>query len=134
MQTIAETIGTKTEAHVRTFFVSNRRRYNLDQELKKYEAEKEEAAASTTATAAASEAINSNNKKDDSKKRELPAANATTTGVSAIPSVIADESDNTTSSEATVTKSTKDEAKFNNSNTNIQKDNVIMEVSKLYTY
>ncbi|XP_018803008.1 PREDICTED: REST corepressor isoform X1 [Bactrocera latifrons] len=127
-QTIAETIGTKTEAHVRTFFVSNRRRYNLDQELKKYEAEKEEAAATATASATASETINSNNKKDESKKREPSAANATATGVSAISSVIADESDNTTSSEATVTKSTKDESKLNNSNANLQKDNVIMEI------
>ncbi|XP_011187552.1 REST corepressor isoform X2 [Zeugodacus cucurbitae] len=127
-QTIAETIGTKTEAHVRTFFVSNRRRYNLDQELKKYEAEKEETAASASATAAASETTNNSNKKDDSKKRELPAANAAASGVSAISSVIADESDTTTSSETTATKSAKDEAKFNNSNINSQKDNVIMEI------
>ena len=37
--TIAEVIGTKTESHVRSFFVNYRRRYNLDNALKEYEAE-----------------------------------------------------------------------------------------------
>merc|ERR1712012_1122752 len=37
--TIAEIIGTKTESHVRSFFVNYRRRYNLDNALKEYEAE-----------------------------------------------------------------------------------------------
>lgn len=36
---IAETIGTKTEAQVRTFFINYRRRYNLDTVLKEYETE-----------------------------------------------------------------------------------------------
>ncbi|KAJ9584322.1 hypothetical protein L9F63_021322, partial [Diploptera punctata] len=36
---IAEVIGTKTEAHLRTFFVNYRRRYNLDAVLKEFEAE-----------------------------------------------------------------------------------------------
>ena len=36
---IAEIIGTKTESHVRSFFVNYRRRYNLDNALKEYEAE-----------------------------------------------------------------------------------------------
>ncbi|XP_037914688.1 REST corepressor 2 isoform X2 [Hermetia illucens] len=40
-QAIAEIIGTKTEAQVRTFFVNYRRRYNLDSVLKEYEAEKD---------------------------------------------------------------------------------------------
>lgn len=40
-QTIADTLGTKTDAHVRTFYVNYRRRYNLDQILKEHEAEKE---------------------------------------------------------------------------------------------
>ena len=31
---IAEVIGTKTESHVRSFFVNYRRRYNLDNALK----------------------------------------------------------------------------------------------------
>lgn len=35
---IAEIIGTKTESHVRSFFVNYRRRYNLDAALKEYEA------------------------------------------------------------------------------------------------
>merc|ERR1711881_273997 len=35
---IAEVIGTKTESHVRSFFVNYRRRYNLDNALKEYEA------------------------------------------------------------------------------------------------
>ncbi|XP_023347554.1 REST corepressor 3 [Eurytemora carolleeae] len=36
---IAEILGTKTEAHTRNFFVSFKRRYNLDSVLKEYEAE-----------------------------------------------------------------------------------------------
>jgi hypothetical protein len=36
---IAEVIGNKTEAHVRSFFVNYRRRYNLDEVLAAYEAE-----------------------------------------------------------------------------------------------
>ncbi|KAK7872236.1 hypothetical protein R5R35_012095 [Gryllus longicercus] len=36
---IAEVLGTKTEAHVRSFFVNYRRRYNLDAVLKEFEAE-----------------------------------------------------------------------------------------------
>ncbi|CAH4034592.1 unnamed protein product [Pieris brassicae] len=39
-QAIAETLGTKTEAHVRTFFVSYRRRYNLDAVLREHEADR----------------------------------------------------------------------------------------------
>ncbi|KAH8234546.1 hypothetical protein KR038_003115, partial [Drosophila bunnanda] len=39
---IAKLVATKTEAHVRTFFVNNRRRYNLDQIVKEYEAGKSE--------------------------------------------------------------------------------------------
>lgn len=36
---IAEVIGNKTEAHVRSFFVNYRRRYNLDAVLQEFEAE-----------------------------------------------------------------------------------------------
>jgi len=36
---IAEVIGTKTESHVRSFYVNYRRRYNLDTVLKEYEEE-----------------------------------------------------------------------------------------------
>ncbi|KAL7744591.1 hypothetical protein ACLKA6_017105 [Drosophila palustris] len=56
---IAKVVGTKTEAHVRTFYVSNRRRFNLDQIVKEYEAtikadeeENNDAAAATAAAAA----------------------------------------------------------------------------------
>lgn len=38
-QAIAETLGTKTEAHVRSFFISYRRRYNLDAVVREHEAE-----------------------------------------------------------------------------------------------
>lgn len=41
MQRIADIIGTKSESQLRTFYMSNRRRYNLDQALKKYETDKE---------------------------------------------------------------------------------------------
>jgi len=36
---IAEILGTKTEAHVRSFFVNYKRRYKLDDALKEHEAE-----------------------------------------------------------------------------------------------
>lgn len=39
-QAIAETLGTKTEAHIRTFFLSYRRRYNLDAVLREHEADR----------------------------------------------------------------------------------------------
>ncbi|XP_045773747.1 REST corepressor 1 isoform X3 [Maniola jurtina] len=39
-QAIAETLGTKTEAHIRTFFISYRRRYNLDAVLREHEADR----------------------------------------------------------------------------------------------
>ncbi|XP_026476998.1 REST corepressor-like isoform X1 [Ctenocephalides felis] len=39
-QAIAEAIGSKTEAHVRAFFINYRRRYNLDSVLRDYEQEK----------------------------------------------------------------------------------------------
>ncbi|XP_026330760.1 REST corepressor 1 isoform X2 [Hyposmocoma kahamanoa] len=39
-QAIAETLGTKTEAHVRTFFISYRRRFNLDAVLREHEADR----------------------------------------------------------------------------------------------
>ncbi|CAH0393659.1 unnamed protein product [Bemisia tabaci] len=38
-QAIADVIGTKTEAHMRTFFVNYRRRFNLDLVLREYEDE-----------------------------------------------------------------------------------------------
>jgi len=36
---IASILGTKTESHVRSFFVNYKRRYNLDSAYKEYEAE-----------------------------------------------------------------------------------------------
>jgi len=36
---IASILGTKTESHVRSFFVNYRRRYDLDSAYKEYEAE-----------------------------------------------------------------------------------------------
>ena len=36
---IADVIGTKNETHVRMFFISYRKRYNLDAVLKEYEEE-----------------------------------------------------------------------------------------------
>ena len=45
---IAEVLGTKTEAHVRSFFVNQRQRYNLDEVLRSYEQEHGIAHSSTT--------------------------------------------------------------------------------------
>lgn len=57
-QTIAETIGTKTETHLKTFWVNYRRRYNLDSILREWESEKGSggsgASSSVTATASPS--------------------------------------------------------------------------------
>ncbi|XP_059062168.1 REST corepressor isoform X3 [Achroia grisella] len=49
-QAIAETLGTKTEAHVRTFFVSYRRRYNLDAVLREHEQDRAHILQGTTST------------------------------------------------------------------------------------
>ena len=38
-QAIAEVIGTKTESHVRSFYVNYRKKYNLDSAMKEFEAE-----------------------------------------------------------------------------------------------
>ncbi|KAH8386585.1 hypothetical protein KR093_001335, partial [Drosophila rubida] len=67
---IAKVVGTKTEAHVRTFYVSHRRRHNLDQIVKEYEAstakdeavmleqeQSSDATAATTATTGAAAAV-----------------------------------------------------------------------------
>ncbi|XP_075976786.1 REST corepressor isoform X2 [Anticarsia gemmatalis] len=55
-QAIADTLGTKTEAHVRSFFISYRRRYNLDAMVREHEAERGNAhhiQAGTTSTESA---------------------------------------------------------------------------------
>ena len=38
-KTIAEVLGTKTESHVRSYYVNYKRRYNLDGAYKEYEEE-----------------------------------------------------------------------------------------------
>lgn len=73
-QAIAETLGTKSEAHVRTFFISYRRRYNLDAVLREHEAERGNAAhieSGTTST----------------ETPETSVDNPTTNGTSSSPSV-----------------------------------------------
>lgn len=42
IQAIADTIGTKVEAQLRTFYVNYRRKYNLDNVLKEFEAEQKQ--------------------------------------------------------------------------------------------
>lgn len=66
-QAIAETLGTKTEAHVRSFFISYRRRYNLDAMVREHEAERGNAhhiQAGTTSTESAETGDNANNGTD----------------------------------------------------------------------
>ncbi|CAG9788093.1 unnamed protein product [Diatraea saccharalis] len=61
-QAIAETLGTKTEAHVRSFFISYRRRYNLDAVVREHEADRGNAhhiQAGTTSTDASENATDS---------------------------------------------------------------------------
>ncbi|XP_058826075.1 REST corepressor isoform X1 [Topomyia yanbarensis] len=73
-QAIADTIGTKTETQVRTFFVNYRRKYSLDNVLKEYETEQKQLL----------EQINNNNnlaKEDDSTTTisELESADTSST-------------------------------------------------------
>lgn len=60
-QAIAETLGTKTEAHVRTFFVSYRRRYNLDAVLREHEQDRAHILQGTTSTESADNTTDSSN-------------------------------------------------------------------------
>ncbi|CAH2258764.1 jg12535 [Pararge aegeria aegeria] len=64
-QAIAETLGTKTEAHIRTFFISYRRRYNLDAVLREHEADRGNAnhiqPGTTSTESAENDVENSNN-------------------------------------------------------------------------
>ncbi|KAI9590366.1 REST corepressor isoform X1 [Glossina fuscipes] len=143
-QTIAETIGTKTEANVRTFFMNNRRRYNLDQILKKYEAEKEASTAtvpsSSSSNSGASGASTSTNLSNDAanaiKKDEQQQSQTQSTKKKDVPNILADDSDNTTSSEtancskSTTTTTSIEERKSEIANVNIVKDDdEIMEVN-----
>ncbi|XP_073828070.1 REST corepressor isoform X2 [Musca autumnalis] len=168
-QAIAETLGTKTEAHVRIFYTNNRRRYNLDQLIKKHDAEKELNAATgsvgggssvgtttTPANAVSSSASSTITTSSGSSNLTGSAAGADIVGLSTttikdevsqitsankstnLPQSVNEESDNTTSSETAISKSTistittSDERKCDSSlsisGSNMPKDNVIMEI------
>jgi len=47
---VAEVLGTKSESHLKSFFVNYRRRYNLDAVLKEFEAENGKANEDSTTT------------------------------------------------------------------------------------
>ncbi|XP_037828072.1 REST corepressor isoform X1 [Lucilia sericata] len=129
-QAIAETLGTKTEAHVKTFYVNHRRRYNLDQIIKKFEAEKEANApansANTTTSSSSTSSLNANTNSSSTNAEPISGVGAsasgnvkkddtTTAGSSSstqlkkkeiVPNSVNEESDNTTSSETAISKST----------------------------
>ncbi|XP_065363355.1 REST corepressor isoform X2 [Calliphora vicina] len=132
-QAIAETLGTKTEAHVKTFYVNYRRRYNLDQIIKKFEAEKEVNAPATSAnTTSSSSSLSLNAANSTSTNAEPIIVGSGGGGVSSncsvkkydsvtastsssstllkkkeiVPNSVNEESDNTTSSETAISKST----------------------------
>lgn len=69
-QAIADTIGTKVEAQLRTFYVNYRRKYNLDNVLKEFEAEQkqlqEQMNNTTTTAGTATGTVISSNKEDES--------------------------------------------------------------------
>ena len=79
-QAIAEVIGNKLEAHIRSFFINFRRRYNLDEVLAEYEAEHgtqvipdddEEAPAGTATSIATADNNNTEaNKEKEAKVRQ----------------------------------------------------------------
>ena len=79
-QAIAEVIGNKLEAHIRSFFINFRRRYNLDEVLAEYEAEhgtqvipdddEEAPAGTTTSTATADNNNTEANKEKEAKVRQ----------------------------------------------------------------
>ncbi|XP_039496871.1 REST corepressor isoform X1 [Drosophila santomea] len=96
---IAKLVTTKTEAHVRTFYLNNRRRYNLDQIVKEYEAGKSEesgaeeqsepavdaaAAAAATATASAPSAADAASATSATADRKQ-STETSNNGVEAIP-------------------------------------------------
>ncbi|KXJ73079.1 hypothetical protein RP20_CCG016583 [Aedes albopictus] len=69
-QAIADTIGTKVEAQLRTFYVNYRRKYNLDNVLKEFEAEQkqlqEQMNNNNNSTGGGAAAAPISNKEDDS--------------------------------------------------------------------
>lgn len=68
-QAIADTIGTKVEAQLRTFFVNYRRKYNLDNVLKEFEADQkllQEQTNNNNTTGTATGTVISSNKEDES--------------------------------------------------------------------
>lgn len=154
LQAIAETLCTKTEAHVKTFYVNHRRRYNLDQIIKKHEADREASTTSSTPTTTVTSTTTSS--ASSNVTAALTNTVDTSNAAASVPVIkdetslvlsqankkkdvqnVNDESDNTTSSETAISKSTistvttSDERKSESglSIANIQKDNVIMEVS-----
>ena len=79
-QAIAEVIGNKLEAHIRSFFINFRRRYNLDEVLAEYEAEHgtqiipdddEEVSASAAAPTTAAAAAAADNNNTEAKEKEV---------------------------------------------------------------
>ena len=70
---IASILGTKTESHVRSFFVNYKRRYNLDSAYKEYEAEFGPTDAGELEEAAdVKEELNGDLKDTESPKTSLP--------------------------------------------------------------
>lgn len=150
-------MGTKTEAHVKTFYVNHRRRYNLDQIIKKFEADKEANAtnattsANTTTTSSSSgSSLNATNINSTTSELSAGVSNASSSGSikkddstniklkkkEIVPNSVNEESDNTTSSETAISKSTistitttTDERKSESSLSGVTKDNIILEVN-----
>ncbi|XP_055540399.1 REST corepressor isoform X1 [Wyeomyia smithii] len=82
-QAIADTIGTKTETQLRTFFVNYRRKYNLDNVLKEYEADQKQLQEQLNNNNNTNSSSNNNNvnKEDDSTTSisELESADTSST-------------------------------------------------------
>ncbi|XP_053697366.1 REST corepressor [Sabethes cyaneus] len=80
-QAIADTIGTKTETQLRTFFVNYRRKYNLDSVLKDYEADQKQLQEQLNNNNNTNSSSNSNQKEDDSATTisELESADTSST-------------------------------------------------------
>lgn len=72
-QSIADLIGTKTEAHVRTFYTNNRRKYDLDDLIKQFDEKNQQK----------EELLKNNDKENENQEKSNAIVTATTSNTNA---------------------------------------------------